>query len=194
MSGAALKFHGVIRSFDIPARLPVRSISSGIFFHAFRAVQLKQKRARAPDKYARHQESAVATRYSRCFDIFVVGVQKKKEKEKTKENRLLTLPWVKTIVGRKVRRFASGYYANGEQCAVRRVQMQKNKKENKHRRGEGERERERERESRVERNARAFESINLTAIEFIGNYFSRAYGPFASIEDENEGEVPARGV
>lgn len=33
----------------------------------------------------------------------------------------------------------------------------------------------------------AFE-INLAGIEFIGNYFSRAYGPFAGVEDEDEGE------
>lgn len=32
----------------------------------------------------------------------------------------------------------------------------------------------------------AFE-INLAGIEFIGNYFSRAYGPFAGVEDEDEG-------
>lgn len=43
----------------------------------------------------------------------------------------------------------------------------------------------------MERNARAFESINLAGIEFIGNYFSRAYGPFAGIEDEDEGEAAA---
>lgn len=48
-------------------------------------------------------------------------------------------------------------------------------------------------ESRVERNVWAFESINLTGIEFIGNYFSRAYGSFASIDDEDEGETVARG-
>lgn len=46
----------------------------------------------------------------------------------------------------------------------------------------------------MERNVWAFESINLTGIEFIGNYFSRAYGPFASIDDEqDEGETVARG-
>lgn len=48
-------------------------------------------------------------------------------------------------------------------------------------------------ESRVERNVWAYESINLTGIEFIGNYFSRAYGSFASIDDEDEGETVARG-
>lgn len=53
--------------------------------------------------------------------------------------------------------------------------------------------RERGGESRVERNVWALESINLTGIEFIGNYFSRAYGSFASIDDEDEGETVARG-
>lgn len=70
---------------------------------------------------------------------------------------------------------------------VRREQMRKKiskKKENKQERGG---------ESRVERNVWAFESINLTGIEFIGNYFSRAYGSFASIDDEDEGETVARG-
>lgn len=59
------------------------------------------------------------------------------------------------------------------------------KKKGTNRRGEG--------ESRVERDVWAFESINLTGIEFIGNYFSRAYGSFASIDDEDEGETVARG-
>lgn len=42
-----------------------------------------------------------------------------------------------------------------------------------------------ERESSGAKCARAFESINLAGIEFIGNYFSRAYGPFAGIEDKD---------
>lgn len=45
----------------------------------------------------------------------------------------------------------------------------------------------------MERKARAFESINLAGIEFIGNYFSRAYGLFAGIEDKAEGEAATRG-
>lgn len=137
MSGAALKFHRVIRSFDIPARLLVRSISSGIFFCAFRAraVQLKQKRRECRTNTPGARK---ARQRRRVFEAprHIRGLRAKKGKGKTKETRPLTLPWLKTIVSREVCRFASGYYANGEQCVIRREQMwkkisKKKKKKNK---------------------------------------------------------------